>query len=78
MARPINPRGEFMPTRALTERQLEALKLRAMGLSVDEAAVRVGIHRSPFMKRIQGAYRKLGVEALVDALRALGWLRVPK
>ena len=77
MTRDVNARGELEPTAPLTVAQYQALRYRARGMTIEEAAVAVGIRRPAFMSRVKGAYRRLGVEGLVDALRVLGWLRVP-
>lgn len=68
-------RGDLRPT--LTDREQEALRLRAEGLGAREAAAEMHVSRNTFYVHIKNAYRRLDVSSLVDALRGIGWLRIP-
>jgi DNA-binding CsgD family transcriptional regulator len=60
--------------RAVTERMLEVLRLRATGLSTMETAVRLGVSDQS-VKNLSGeAFRRLEVDNIVEAFVALGWL----
>ena len=77
MTREVNARGELMPTPPLTVAQRQVLRYRAHGMTIGETATAVGIRPEGVKNRLTLAYRKLGVEGLVDAFRVLGWLRPP-
>ena len=77
MTRDVNAHGELEPTRPLTEKQLQVLRYRAKGLSNDEAATVIGTRPGAVTDRITLAFRKLGVETIIDAFRVIGWLRPP-
>jgi DNA-binding NarL/FixJ family response regulator len=65
------------PASSPTRRQLEVLRLRAMGRTIDEVAATLGSSRNTVTNQIGAAYAALNVSCLPDALRVLGWLRVP-
>ena len=62
----------------LTRRQLQVLRLFALGLPVRAAQEMLGISRPTMYRHTQDAYRKLGALCREDAYAALGWLRVPE
>lgn len=64
-------------SRAVTPRQMEILRSRAWGLPNKAIAYQLGLNEHTVKVHTTAAYQRLGVSGLVDALRALGWLRVP-
>lgn len=69
-------RGELPAQPTIPE--LEALRLRALGYSWPETQAALGISRGSLHKRLTSLHRRLGVTELMDALRAVGWLKVPE
>lgn len=69
-------RGELPAQPTIPE--LEALRLRALGYSWPETQAALGISRGGLHHRITNVYRRLGVTELMDALRVVGWLKVPE
>lgn len=61
----------------LWPQQREVLRLRALGLDVRAVARRMRLSEHTVRHYYAAAYRQLGASCLADALRALGWLRVP-
>ena len=64
-------------TPALSPRQVEVLRLRALGLTNAAIAARLGISSRAVKSDLNGAYGRLDAACLPDALRAVGWLQVP-
>jgi DNA-binding NarL/FixJ family response regulator len=62
----------------LTPREREVLVLRAHGLTLAEVADRLGSSLSTASAQEHSAFLRLGVDCLVDALRAMGWLTPPE
>lgn len=67
----------------LTPRQWEVLRELALGWSYSESAGHLGITPATVRHHVSGTenevgiYARLGVSSLTEALRAVGWLRVP-
>lgn len=64
-------------TRPLTRAQVLMIAEYARHESIKQAAEAMGVHHQTAKNRLSDAYGRLGVETLVGALKALGWLRVP-
>ncbi len=69
-ARPVAPAGnrEEPPTRPLTEREIDILRLIAKGLSNNEAAGVLGLSRSTVRTHLEHIYEKLEVTNRVEAV----------
>lgn len=66
------------PPLPLTARQREILAVRALyGGHAGATAHALGLGHRTIENTCTEAYRRLGVITFVDALLALGWLRVP-
>lgn len=66
-------RGEvYLP---LTRHEYQALYYRAMTSSRKEAATVRGISDTSERHALTAAFRKLGVTTILEAFRALGWLK---
>jgi excisionase family DNA binding protein len=63
---------------ALTDRQVEALAAYAATSSQKDAGQRLGIAATTIHARLHELYQRLGVEDGMEAMRVLGWLRVPE
>lgn len=67
----------------LTPRQVEFLRLRAEGMTVNEIADETHVTPNRVANALNDAFIRLGVSsssgrsAAIDAFRKLGWLRVP-
>jgi len=61
----------------LTPRQYELLSLLATGVTYRDAAARMGISYQTSKNMATAIYKKLGVGGMVEALNAVGWVRVP-
>ena len=61
----------------MTPRQVEMLRLRALGLTNAAAAAELGISEQHFKNLLADVYRMFDAACLEDALRAVGWLQVP-
>lgn len=59
-----------------TKRQEQILRLMADGLTIREAAARLGIQTSTAKNHLTAAYRELGVRNSAGAFAAMGWLSV--
>lgn len=62
---------------ALTPRQRECLRLRALGLTNPEVAHRLGIGEQAVKNQVSSILRRLEVATVVEALTVVGWLVVP-
>lgn len=62
----------------LTARQWQLLRLRALGHTNITAAIQMGIAEQSAKNTSDDIYRRLRVNNLADALRAVGWLVVPE
>jgi len=69
--------SEAVATPVLTPRQRQVLRLSALGRPARVAAVELGISPQTIKNHLEDIYRKTDSHTLVDALRAVGWLRVP-
>lgn len=65
------------PGTSLTPRELQVIRLAARGYSKPEIAHRLGNAEGTVRNLAANAYARLGVGTLVEALSALGWLKVP-
>jgi excisionase family DNA binding protein len=63
---------------AVTDRQVEALAAYALAGSQKDAGRRLGIQEDSVNKRLHLLYQRLGVASALEAVRVLGWLRVPE
>jgi excisionase family DNA binding protein len=63
---------------ALTDRQVEALAAYAATSSQKDAGRRLGVGAGAIHARLHELYARLGVEDALEAMRVLGWLRVPE
>jgi DNA-binding CsgD family transcriptional regulator len=66
------PRGS-----KLSKREREVIAAIAYCGDQKRAAIRLGIADQTVKNHLTTAYRRLGVHGIIDALYALGWLRVP-
>lgn len=65
----------FNPDAAPTERELQVLRLRYVGLTYPEIASELGISRHTVDCHIQSLYKKLDVHNAQDAFQKLGWIQ---
>lgn len=80
MVRATGPRGrQSGGARAvlLTPRELDYLRLRALGMTREDVAREWGASMGTVLGTLTRVHRKLDVTNLVDALRVVGWLQVP-
>lgn len=72
--------GRRKPSRGqgLSRRELEIISLLAYGYTAQEVAGKLFLTESTVKNHTQFAYRKLGVNCLVQALLELGWLTPPE
>jgi DNA-binding NarL/FixJ family response regulator len=70
----LKGRGPALPT----PRQIEILRLRAMGRTIRQVAIELDVAEQTVKNHLADAYRKMQVSCMQDAFRALGWLRVPE
>ncbi len=61
----------------LSKREREVIAAIAYCGDQKRAAIRLGIADQTVKNHLTTAYRRLGVHGIIDALYALGWLRVP-
>ncbi len=66
------PRGS-----KLSVREREVLAAIAFCGDQKRAAIRLGIADQTIKNHLTTVYRRLGVHGIIDALYAVGWLRVP-
>ncbi len=64
-------------SRQLTRREREVLAAVAYCGDQRRAAIRLGIADQTIKNHLTTVYRRLGVHGIIDALYAVGWLRVP-
>ncbi len=62
----------------LTPRERVVLRWSALGWPSKVTARELGISEQAVKNHLQAIYRKTGSHCLADALRSVGWLRVPK
>lgn len=62
---------------ALSARELEALRLRALGYPNKQVAAHMRVARSTACDFIKSALVKLDAMTVIESFAALGWLRVP-
>lgn len=74
---PVALRVHAKTSPALSPRQWEILRLRALGGTDESIGLSLGIRRQTVKNHLTVAYRKLSARCLADALRAVGWLQVP-
>jgi len=80
--RRINPpsvgdRSWFGQPPALTRREFEVLAALALGDTQKQVAARQFVSQSTIHSHVEHALRRLGVQSLVQAMNALGWVRLP-
>lgn len=61
-----------------SSRELEVLRAVATEGSHAEAAHALGISRETVHRHLVNLYAKLGVTGAINAMRQLGWLRLPQ
>jgi DNA-binding CsgD family transcriptional regulator len=61
----------------LTQRQREVLVRKAEGKTYGQVAYELGVSEQTVKNHLGLAYARLGAEHLIEALRILGWLRLP-
>ena len=61
----------------LTPRQREVLVRKAEGKTYGQVAYELGVSEQTVKNHLGLAYARLGAEHLIEALRILGWLRLP-
>src|SRR5690242_13706693 len=66
------------PKPVLTPRQRQVLRWAALGWPARVTAAELGISEQTVKNHLDLIYRSTNAHCLVDALRAMGWLRVPK
>jgi DNA-binding NarL/FixJ family response regulator len=64
-------------TEHLTPRELEALRLRAQGLSAQEVGVRMGVSVQTVKNFAHAAMQKVGATNTIETLYRLGWIAIP-
>jgi DNA-binding NarL/FixJ family response regulator len=62
---------------ALTPRQREVIIRKAEGKTYGQVAHELGVTEQTVKNHLGLVYARLGAEHLIEALRILGWLRVP-
>ena len=67
--------GEASVSGRLTPLELHYLRCRAEGMDLDSITEHLGSNARATMVRV---HRKLNVNTTIDALRTVGWLRVPE
>ena len=65
------------PRDVLTERQLELVRLRALGFTFKGAADWMGISMTTAKRELRTVHERLGATCDADIYRDLGWLVVP-
>jgi DNA-binding CsgD family transcriptional regulator len=63
---------------ALSEREFDVMVLLAKGRTYHDTAHRLGISRATVNRHRQKVAEKTGAGSTIEALRILGWLRVPE
>ena len=61
----------------LTPRQREVLIRKAEGKTYGQVAHELGVSEQTVKNHLGLVYSRLGAEHLIEALRILGWLRLP-
>ena len=61
----------------LTPRQREVIIRKAEGKTYGQVAYELGVTEQTVKNHLRLVYAKLGAEHLIEALRILGWLRLP-
>ena len=69
--------GTSSPVSSLSPRQLEVLRLAALGLTYAEQAKRLGLSPETVKNYHVRIHDATGCPSLVDVLRHVGWLVVP-
>ena len=62
----------------LTARERQVIGFSADGLTAYEVASLLGIQERTIHFHKANIYRKLGVNSMIEAVKALGWLVVPE
>lgn len=62
----------------LTRRQYEAMRLRALGLTVEQVCHRMGVARATFYEHERAAFERYDVDCREQLWMKLGWLKVPE
>ncbi len=60
----------------LTPSQLVILRLRATGMTNDAIATQLVVSPQTVRNHVQNAFKRLGVNDIVSALNALGWVKI--
>lgn len=63
-------------TTLLTSRQMEILKLRALGKPQKDVALHLGISEQTVKNVCTEIYRILEADCIVSAMNKLGWVRI--
>lgn len=63
------------PSRPLTKRQHEVLRLRATGMPVKQVAAVLGTTERTVKNHTAQAFARIGATCLVEAMNTLGWVR---
>jgi excisionase family DNA binding protein len=71
----LDSQGRPVP---VTNRQIEALAAYAVTSSRKDAGKRLGVGEGAIRDLLYKLYRRLDVEDALEAMRVLGWLRVPE
>lgn len=76
---PADPASSPVVKKTLTPKQLEVLRLTALGLTIDEVMHEMRIGKARYCTLLAGACERLGVPGggRIAAWTVLGWLRVP-
>ncbi len=61
----------------LSHQEERVLRLRAEGKGISECAAEIGISDQTVKNHLTSVYHKLDVTNGTEAMRALGWLKVP-
>ena len=72
-----DPRERTVHFERLTPRQREVIIRKAEGKTYGQVAYELGVTEQTVKNHLGLVYARLGAEHLIEALRILGWLRVP-
>ncbi len=62
----------------LSPREYQYLRMRARGLTLYQVGLQMGISEATVKNHLQAVHHKLRVRSTIDALRVVGWLKVPE